>query len=297
MATTKTFVPPYGPVGVARVLQDVEIAEPPSPTLFKHEFALTDRVALVTGGNRGLGLEVSLAFIEAGARVVYCVDIDPTPSSEWTKVRDYAVRMVGKAGEGRLEYIHGDVRDQDGIWGIGKQIGDKEGRLDVCFAGAGITGESCNCLHIRADAFRKVMDVNLNGVLFTAQAAGQQMARFGKGGSIILASSFLGHQTVRELEVLPYMVGKSALLQLARNFAVELASKNIRVNSVSPGYLRTRMTELPIKEIPGFGGDGNPMGRIGEPHELRGLVTWLASDASSYCTGTDVYLDAGHHAW
>ena len=81
----------------------------PKPTLFSREFALDDRVAFVTGGHRGIGLEAALALVEAGARAVYCVDLPPSPSEDWEKVRDYASRMVGKSGEGRLEYISADV--------------------------------------------------------------------------------------------------------------------------------------------------------------------------------------------
>ena len=84
------------------------------PTLFTTDFSLRDRVALVTGANGGLGLESALAFIEAGARAVYCLDIAPTPSEEWLKVKDYVSRMEGKAGEGRLENISADVSDQVG---------------------------------------------------------------------------------------------------------------------------------------------------------------------------------------
>ena len=88
------------------------IGPPPVATLFKHEFSLEDRVALVSGGNRGLGLEMALALIEAGARAVYCVDLQEEPSEEWKKVRDYAQRLTGKVGEGRLEYMTGDVTNQ-----------------------------------------------------------------------------------------------------------------------------------------------------------------------------------------
>jgi NAD(P)-dependent dehydrogenase (short-subunit alcohol dehydrogenase family) len=87
----------------------------PSPTIFSHEFSLADRVALVSGGNRGLGLEMALALIEAGARAVYCVDLPEQPSDEWQAVQKYAQRLAGTGktgGEGRLEYISGDVTNQ-----------------------------------------------------------------------------------------------------------------------------------------------------------------------------------------
>ena len=121
--------PAYGPIGVAAALHHspsgmlskhlrhvrvlICLADPaPSPTLFKHEFSLADRVALVSGGNRGLGLEMALALIEAGARAVYCVDLPKEPSEEWQKTREYASRMTNKGGDGRLEYVSGNVTDQ-----------------------------------------------------------------------------------------------------------------------------------------------------------------------------------------
>ena len=130
--------PAYGPIGVAAALHHspngtlsrhllhvralICLADPaPSPTLFKHEFSLADRVAIVSGGNRGLGLEMALALIEAGARVVYCVDLPKEPSEEWHKVREYASRMTNNGGEGRLEYVSGDVTDQVRLpWARGK---------------------------------------------------------------------------------------------------------------------------------------------------------------------------------
>ena len=126
----KTGVPPpYAPVGVAAALEaspNTSTSSPisstntndpstplvPTPTIFEHEFSLKDRVALVSGANRGLGLEMSMALAEAGARAVYCVDLPKEPGDEWHKVKDYLARMKGKAGEGRLEYFSADVRDQ-----------------------------------------------------------------------------------------------------------------------------------------------------------------------------------------
>lgn len=87
-----------------------------SPTLLEHEFSLADKVAIVTGANRGLGLEGALALAEAGARAVYCVDIADSPSSDWARVQQYVSRMRGKSGESRLEYIRGDVSDQVSAW-------------------------------------------------------------------------------------------------------------------------------------------------------------------------------------
>ena len=125
------------------------------PTLFSHEFSLADRVALVSGGNRGLGLEMALALIEAGARAVYCVDLPKHPGKEWTKVKEYASQMKGLPSSGRLEYISADVRDQAAMWKIGETVGDKEGRLDVCVAAAGILKSHTDCLEYPAKQFQE----------------------------------------------------------------------------------------------------------------------------------------------
>ncbi|EMD38638.1 hypothetical protein CERSUDRAFT_113811 [Gelatoporia subvermispora B] len=291
--------PAYAPVGVNAALQAAP-ATPAKPTLFSHEFSLADRVALVSGANRGLGLEMAMALAEAGARAVYCVDLPKEPSEEWKKVKEYLGRMEGLAGEGRLEYVSADVRDQELMWKIGENIGHTEGRMDVCIAAAGVLKTHTSCLEYPARQFQSVMDINVNGVLFTAQAAGRQMDRFGNGGSIILIASMSGSITNKDHAWVSYNTSKSAVLQMARSMACELGPKRIRVNTLSPGHIYTNMTAAYLDTQPHLlekWANLNPMGRIGRPDELRGVVTWLASDASSFCTGSDVLVSGGHHAW
>ncbi|KAG6828677.1 hypothetical protein H0H92_007092 [Tricholoma furcatifolium] len=158
----------------------------PRPKIFD-EFSLSNRVGIVSGGNRSLGLEMALAFCEQGAHAVYCLDRAHQPSVEWYAACEY-VRRMGTPG-GRLEYVCTDVRDQKGVWTRVKNIGDREERMDFCVASAGLSTEDSDCLEQPAEAFKAVLDVNVNGVLFTAQAAGQQMLRFGNSGSIILIAS------------------------------------------------------------------------------------------------------------
>ncbi|PIL23778.1 hypothetical protein GSI_13528 [Ganoderma sinense ZZ0214-1] len=292
-------LPAYGPVGVAKALETPPDT-PAKPTLFANEFSLVDRVALVSGGNRGLGLEMALALVEAGARAVYCVDLPKEPGEEWTKVRDYAKRLDGIAGEGRLEYLSADVRDQERMWKLGETIGDREGRLDACVAAAGILKSHTDCLEYPAKQFEDVMSINVNGVLFTAQAAGRQMERFGNGGSIILVASMSGSITNKDHAWVSYNTSKSAVLQMARSMACELGPKRIRVNTLSPGHIYTNMTAAYLDTQPHLldkWASLNPFGRIGRPDELRGVVTWLASDASTFCTGSDILVSGGHHAW
>ncbi|TFK92498.1 sorbose reductase sou1 [Polyporus arcularius HHB13444] len=294
-------VVPYGLVGVARALHETSSSiQTVSPSLFTHEFALSDKVALVTGGNRGIGLEAALTLSEAGARSVYCLDVHDEPGEEWTKTRSFIARM----GLGRLEYIKGDVRDQEAMWKIGEEIGDREGRMDVCVAAAGILiiGPS---LDYSAQDFQKVLAVNANGTLYAAQAAGRQMVRFGNGGSIVMVASICGSVALEPtLPSISYHSSKSAVLQMARSMACELGPQRIRVNTISPGFIKTRKVKSQLTDVLEEDPElkrkyegANPLGRIGRPEELRGAFAWLASDASSFCTGSDIIVDGGHRAW
>ncbi|KAK7689455.1 hypothetical protein QCA50_007247 [Cerrena zonata] len=236
--------PAYGPLGVNAALKWSTKYPLPNPTLFPHEFSIADRVALVSGANRGIGLEMALALIEAGARAVYCVDLPKTPGEEWEKTRLYAEKMQGKGSEGRLEYIQGDVTNQEATWKIAETIGSREGRLDIGVAAAGVLKNHIDCLRYPAKEFQEVLSINVNGVLFTAQAAGQQMEKFGNGGSLILIASMSGSITNKDHSWVSYNTSKSAVLQMARSMACELAPKQIRVNTISPGYIYTRQVSL-----------------------------------------------------
>jgi NAD(P)-dependent dehydrogenase (short-subunit alcohol dehydrogenase family) len=186
---TGQSISPLAPIGVDAALEAAKDASlAPKPKIF-NEFALTDRVGIVSGGNRGLGLEMALALCEAGARAIYCLSVSDKPSDEWIKTRDFVKRL----GSGsRLEYVSVDVRNQKEVWEISERIGENEKRMDMCVAAAGVLKPHGDCLTYPAEEFEEVMDVNTNGVLYTAQGAGQQMRKFGNGGSIILIASKSG---------------------------------------------------------------------------------------------------------
>ncbi|KAG6902163.1 hypothetical protein C0995_003637 [Termitomyces sp. Mi166 len=271
--------------GVAAALASV----PPVRTALS-QFSLVNRVALITGGHRGIGLEIALALAEAGA-IVYCLDLPSKPDQDWLKVQAYAAQLPSLSGNyrGRLEYVSGDVTDQAGIWKIAEEIAMKEGRLDVCVANAGIL-RSAECLEYPGEEFRKLMDINVNGVLFTAQAAGRQMERLGIKGSIIMIASMSASITNQNQHWVAYNTSKSAVAQMARSMACELGMKGIRVNTISPGYIYTQMTRNFLDTKPHLMAEWsaqNPLGRLGQPDELRGVALWLASDASTFCTGSE----------
>ncbi|KAI6022030.1 hypothetical protein EDC04DRAFT_2901032 [Pisolithus marmoratus] len=288
---------PIGPLGIEAALEaQADPSVQPRPKIFD-EFALTDRVALVSGANRGIGLETAIALCEAGARAVYCFDLPGKPSEVFLASLDY-VRKLGN--NSRLEYFSADVRDQQLLWKKAEEIADKEQRLDICVAAAGVVKPGIDCLEYPAETFKEVIDVNTNGVFFTAQAAGRQMARFGRGGSIIMVASVAGSVATQGHKVISYCSAKSAVLQMARSMACELGDKKIRVNTLSPGYIHTQMTQVALDKRPDMLDNWSrlsPLGRIGRSDELRGVVTWLASDASTFCTGSDIIVDGGYRAW
>ncbi|KAF9023338.1 NAD(P)-binding protein [Hymenopellis radicata] len=260
-------------------------------------FSLTNRVAMITGGHRGIGLEIALAFAEAGA-IVYCIDLPDTPDGNWLKVQKFAGDLPGEP-KGRLEYASADVTNQKTIWAVAQDIGNKEGRLDICVCSAGILRHA-DCLEYPAEEFQELMRVNVDGVLFSAQAAGRQMKHFNSPGSIILIASMSGTITNPHQPWVAYNTSKSAVLQMARSMACELGPAKIRVNTISPGYIYTDMTRAflePQPELMKLWQAQNPLGRLGAPGELRGVALWLASDASSFCTGSDIIVDGGQTAW
>lgn len=285
------------PQGVAAILAN---RQNPPPRTALSLFSQTGRVALVTGAIRGIGLEIALALAEVGA-TVYCLDLALKPSNDWLEIQKYLSTLPEIDGNknGRLEYICGDVTDQPGMWKVVEDIVKKEGRIDVCVANASILAQR-SCLEYPAEEFQKVLNVNLNGALYTAQAAGREMSRLGIRGSIILIASMNGSIANKNRPWIAYNTSKSGVLQLARSMASELGSKGIRVNSVSPGFIYSDLNKEMFAKAPERASElasYNPLNRLGTTDELRGVVLWLAGEGSTFCTGSNVVVDGGHCSW
>ncbi|EON62577.1 short chain dehydrogenase [Coniosporium apollinis CBS 100218] len=258
------------------------------------EFSLTDKVILVSGGARGLGLTQAEALLEAGA-TVYALDRLPEPSEEFPKLQAKAQNELGTA----LHYRQIDVRDASSLTQIVADIASEHGRLDGLIAAAGIQQET-PALEYTAEDANRMFEVNITGVFMTAQAVAKQMVRFGSGGSIVLIASMSGSVANRGLICPAYNTSKAGVIQLARNLAMEWGQYGIRVNTISPGYIVTQMVTMLFEKFPERETEWatqNMLGRLSKPQEYRGAAVFLLSDASSFMTGADLKIDGGHTAW
>ena len=244
---------------------------------------LEGKIAVVTGGANGSGRATALRLAAEGASVVVA-DVD----------RDGAQTVAGEiaASGGRAVASACDVtRRGDVRSAIGLARARWSG-LDVMVANAGINAHA-DFLEMSDTAWERVLAVNLTGVFLCGQEAARVMARAGRGGAIVTVTSIFSQVTGPGTA--NYCASKGASRQLTRAMALDLARHRIRVNAVSPGAIRTRMSEALIADEPGlrrFLGS-IPLGRIGDPEEIAAAVTFLASDESAYITGTELVVDGG----
>lgn len=258
------------------------------------EFNLVDKVVLVSGAARGLGLVQAEALLEAGA-IVYALDRLESPSPDFARVQKRATSELGTS----LHYRQIDVREVEQLNAIVEEIASTHGRLDGLIAAAGIQQET-PALEYTAEDSNRMMSVNVTGCFMTAQAAAKQMIKFGNGGSIVMIASMSGTIANRGLICPAYNASKAAVIQLGRNLASEWGQYGIRVNTISPGYIVTAMVEALFEKFPERKTEWpkhNMLGRLSSPEEYRGAAAFLISDASSFMTGSDLRMDGGHAAW
>ncbi|EFE45096.1 oxidoreductase, short chain dehydrogenase/reductase family [Trichophyton verrucosum HKI 0517] len=258
------------------------------------EFQLANKVVLVSGAARGLGLTQAEALLEAGA-VVYALDRLEEPSEDFHRVKIRATKELNT----EFHYRRIDVRDTEDLERIVQEIADKHGRIDGLVAAAGIQQETPALEYTAKDA-NTMFEVNITGVFMTAKAVAKQMIRFGTKGSIVMIASMSGTIANRGLICPAYNASKAGVIQLARNLASEWGQYGIRVNTISPGYIVTAMVENLFVEFPERKTQWpkeNMLGRLSEPSEYRGAAVFLISDASSFMTGSDLRIDGGHAAW
>jgi len=239
---------------------------------------LEGKIALVTGGSSGIGLATAKQFVDEGAYVFITGRRKPELES--------AVKEIGKNATG----VQGDASNLVDLDRLFVQIKKDKGKIDILFANAGIPRLAA-LDKVTEEFYDSIFDVNVKGVLFTVQKA---LPLLCDGASVILNASIAASKALGP-EWSVYNATKAAVRSFARTWTVELKDRRIRVNAVSPGYTDTPpwhsvpAAEETMKTIY----DGIPLGRFGTPEEIAKGVVFLASDDSSYVTGTELFIDGG----
>jgi NAD(P)-dependent dehydrogenase (short-subunit alcohol dehydrogenase family) len=244
---------------------------------------LDDQVAIVTGGARGIGFESAKALKENGAKVVI-VDINAEAGEKAAKDLD-------------VDFLQTDLSKSAEVAKLATNIRSKYGQIDIAFNNAGISvnvpAEECS-----DEDWHKVINVNLNAVFYCCREFGKVMLEQGKG-SIINMASMSGIISNTPQPQSAYNVSKAGVIMLTKSLAGEWAKRGVRVNSLSPGYIGTEMAKLGMSNQEWYADwlKFTPMGRVGEPREVANAVVFLASEASSYFTGSNLVVDGGYTAW
>lgn len=247
-------------------------------------FGLRGKRALVTGASSGIGRIVAQAYAQAGADVAI--------AARNVEALEGVAAELAADGAGDVVPIRCDVTRPEQVNNMVDRVVAELGGIDIAVCNAGII-TVVPMLEMSPEEFQRIQDTNVTGVFLTAQAAARAMVAQGQGGVIINTASMSGSIINVPQQVGHYCASKAAVIHMTKAMAVELAPHNIRVNSVSPGYILTELVE-PLTEYHRQWEPKIPLGRIGRPEELIGLYIYLASEASSYMTGSDVVIDGGY---
>ena len=246
------------------------------------EFSLQGKVAVVTGGSRGIGQAIALGIARAGADVVVTSRKLPDLEKVAEEIKGLGRKSLAVAAHvGRMEEIDNLV----------SKVKEEFGRIDILVNNAATNPAMDSALDVSERAWDSIMNLNLKGLFFLSQAVARVMKEQG-GGRIVNIASVAGITP----DILPvYSISKAGVIMVTKVMASEWAKYNIRVNTVAPGMTRTRFSEALWSNPDILQGAmfRTPMGRIAEPEEMVGAVIYLASDASSYVTGQVIAVDGG----
>jgi len=245
---------------------------------------LENKVAIITGAGSGIGKAAALLFAKEGAKVVVSDIVEANGSS--------AIEEIKKNG-GEAFYIKADSSKPGDNETLVKQTIAKYGQLDIAVNNAGIGGPLAPTAEYPIDGWQKVIDINLSGVFYGLRY--QIPAMLEKGGSIVNIASILGSAGTKFSPA--YVAAKHGVVGLTKAAALEYADKNIRINSIGPGYIKTPLVmntldEPALNALIGL----HPIGRLGESEEIAELILWLASPKSSFVTGAYYPADGGYLA-
>ncbi|KAF8077787.1 NAD(P)-binding protein [Lyophyllum atratum] len=260
-------------------------------------FSLQGKVCLVTGGARGLGLEFCRAFVNSGCTSLAVIDLKASEAKVAAEeLLAYSIANGhGKAEEVNFIGVECDVSSELSVQKAYAHVMDTFGKVDSVVASAGIV-ENYTAFDYPSDRIKRLYDINVHGAFYTAREAARNMIPKG-GGSIILVSSMSANIINIPQPQTPYNASKAAVKHMAASLAVEWAKTGVRVNSLSPGYMLTKLTRTILENDPDLKKTWEsltPMGRMGEPEDLAGAIVYMASDASKFMTGSEIRVDGGY---
>ena len=244
--------------------------------------SLKDKVALITGGSRGIGRAIAVEFARQGAHVGLV-------GRDAAALDESAAACTGADGGVRVERFQGDVTDHATVERIVNDCVERFGRIDCAVSNAGHSQDAL-LLRLRPEILDRILDVNLKSAFYLCGAVAKPMMKQ-RGGSIVLMSSIVGISGNPGQSA--YAASKAALLGLCKSLAKELGSRNIRVNAVAPGLIETAMTETMPVAAKEFLINQAALGRAGRPEDVSGAVAFLCSDAAGYMTGQTLVVDGG----
>jgi NAD(P)-dependent dehydrogenase (short-subunit alcohol dehydrogenase family) len=252
-------------------------------------FNLSGRTAIVTGGNGGIGYGMAAALLASGAQVAIW-------GSNPDKTQNAKARLAEECGDAsRVHALVCDVGDEAQVEAaFAQSVSALGGRLDACFANAGVSSKGTRLEEMSLEEFRRVQRVNVEGVFLTFRAAARHMIAHGQGGSLVATASTAAVEGAARNS--HYGASKGAVTSMVRALAVELARHQIRVNSILPGWIETDMTQKSVQN-PKFAEavlPRIPVRRWGKIEDFGGIAVYLASNASSYATGEQFMIDGGY---
>ena len=250
---------------------------------------LEGKVAIITGAAMGMGAATAILFAEAGAKVVV---------ADFNEEKGAATVAEIEAAGGSAFFVKVDISKADQVKALVAATVEKYGRLDVAVNNAAITPDNAPAAEFDEDYWDRLMSIDLKGTALCLKYELQQLIAQGDGGSIVNISSVSGFRP--QPGNIAYVSAKHAVVGMTKVAAVENGAANIRVNSVAPGAIDTPMIRGALEEIGTTEAEFAPqlslLGRFGQPREVAQASLWLASDQSSYVTGTTIHVDAGYTA-